>query len=53
MRDMKCIESRFFHTGVVPEQFLSNEHPIMLRAVYKNAGQSQMPIILATTAPIG
>ena len=34
----ESIESKCFHTGVVPE--LSNSHPIMLRAMHRNAGQT-------------
>ena len=37
MRDTKYVESRCFHTGVVPELIKPLKHPIMLRVMYKNA----------------
>ena len=40
MRDTKDIDSRCFHTGVVPgliKQLTSHQLPIMLRVMYKNA----------------
>jgi hypothetical protein len=49
IREIKYIESRCDHKGGVPKQFLSNSYPIMLKVIYKNAGQTIiLPIILAT-----
>jgi hypothetical protein len=49
MGDIKCIESRCFHNGVVPELFKQLKHPIMFRIMYKYAGTAIiLTIVLAT-----